>query len=309
MDIDFSFIIPCRNEGSFIGQCLQSIIQQEYPREKFQVVVVDNGSTDRSKEIAQRYADKVVDAPEVNIGEVRNIGASEATGKLLAFIDADCTIDRNWLVRAKSLNNENKSVVLGGGILLPDDATWVERYWLLEGPQGNCLPAELIGCSIVISKEQFKKLNGFDIQKKSGEDTEFSLRVRRHQGAIKITRDLNVTHLGNAKTIKSHVRRQAWHAKSYRTDIKSTLQDPVFILVILQSTAILAAIGSIISQAPILAMLSILANLLIPAALTIKRYARSKCRDTKVKSLILAYVLDYTYLIGRIKGLFGLQRP
>ena len=309
MDIDFSFIIPCRNEDSFIGQCLQSIIQQEYPREKFEVVVVDNGSTDRSKAIAQRYADKVVDAPGVNVGEVRNIGASAAKGILLVFIDADCTIDRNWLARAKSLSNEDHSLVLGGGILLPEDATWVEKHWLLEGPEGNCLPTELIGCSILISKEQFTKMDGFDIQKKSGEDTEFSLRIRRHQGTIKITRDLNVTHLGNAKTIKSHVRRQAWHAKSYRTDIKSSMNDPVFILVLLQSTAILAALGSMIYLAPVMAMLSILANLLIPTALTIKRYARSKCRDTSAKSLILAYVLDYTYLIGRIKGLAGLQRP
>ncbi|PPI79536.1 glycosyltransferase [Marinobacter flavimaris] len=308
MVIDFSFIIPCRNEEAFIEKCLQSIIQQEYPREKFEIIVVDNGSTDRSKEVARPYADKVVDALGVNVGEVRNIGASAAKGKLLAFIDADCTIDHQWLIRAKSLNNEDKKVVFGGGILLPNDATWVERHWLLEGPEGNCLPAELIGCSIVISEDQFTKAKGFDIRKKSGEDTDFSLRIREQQGTIKITRALNVTHLGNAKTIKSHIKRQAWHAQSYKVDIKSSIQDPVFILVIFQSAAIMAAIGSLAYQTPYLATLSISANLAIPAALTLKRYARSKCRDLRPKSLILAYALDCTYLIGRIIGLVGVAR-
>lgn len=298
----FSFIIPCYNEELHIENCLQSLIDQSYPRENFEILVVDNGSQDNSGQIARKYADDVIYAEKIKVGAVRNVGAEVAKGEVLVFIDADCTLDSDWLIRAEKLISNDNNTVFGGGILLPDNPSWVERHWLLEGPEGNCLPSELIGCSIVIHSDLFEKINGFDPLMSSGEDTDFSLRARRNGSNITITRTLNVTHLGNAKTLSSHIQRQIWHSQSYKKNLLKNLKDPVFILVLLETMMPAAFLVALLTANASLLFITAATFLLTPSVLTIKRYKRARCEARNPKNIFLAYTLDFTYLSARALG-------
>lgn len=302
MSKKLSVIIPCHNEELHVERCLQSLIKQSYPRENFEIIVVDNGSQDQSEIIARNYADEVVCAEKIKVGAVRNAGAEVARGEVLVFIDADCKLDTDWLTRADKLVSGDQNTVFGGGILLPENPSWVERYWLLEGPEGNCLPSELIGCSIALHSDQFDRITGFDPHMSSGEDTDFSLRARKNGLNITITRELNVTHLGNAKTISAHIKRQIWHSQSYKKKPLQNLRDPVFILVLLKIMMPVAFLVALLTTNASLIFITSAIFLLAPLILTIKRYNRARCVAGSPKDIVLAYVLDFTYLSARALG-------
>ena len=91
-----SVIIPCYNEESSIGYCLASLATQE--PQAFEVIVVDNNCTDRTVEIAQRFAFvKVIVETEQGMTPARNAGMAAANGEVLARIDADTIVQPGWI--------------------------------------------------------------------------------------------------------------------------------------------------------------------------------------------------------------------
>src|ERR1700674_5334609 len=92
----FSIVIPVRNEEENIRRCLDSVRCLKFAPELFEVIVVDNGSTDRTKEVASAFKEflplQVLDRPDGYIAAVRNAGAAAARGRYLAFLDADCEV-------------------------------------------------------------------------------------------------------------------------------------------------------------------------------------------------------------------------
>lgn len=300
----YSIVIPCFNEAAHIQACLESLHQLNYPKEEFEIIVVDNGSSDGSDTIAKPSSDRFLSLPSVNVGEVRNQGATLASGSWLIFVDADCVLDSAWLMRADSLTSQSdETTVYGGGCSLPGDSTWVERQWLLEGENGNTLPKALIGCSIVIKKQLFHEIKGFDPTLKSGEDSELTRRLTEHGATIHITRELNVTHLGNAKTLFEFMKRQIWHGQSYRGNFKTNIKDPVYLLVILYPTALALSVLALVTTSSLLFSAFSMAWLSIPGILTAKRYLRAR-KKPRAWELPLAYLLDATYLTGRAWALF-----
>jgi len=301
--IKFSIIIPCFNEQEHIGKCLESVLNQSVPSSSVEIIVVDNGSTDNSVEIARKYTEHVFIKTEVNVGAVRNYGAENATGEILVFIDGDCTMDQDWLQRVETeLKDTDSKLVLGGGYLLPPGSRWIERCWLLETSEGNSLPKELVGGCIVIKNSFFKALGGFNEAMQSGEDSELSYRIKRNGGKIRITRSLNITHWGNAKTQKGFIKRQIWHAQSYEKNLKQNITDPVFILTIaFLASATLLPITVIYDRYASSILLIIAA--ISPALLTTKRFGRAQRSPRNLVEGFAAYYLDILYLTGRSIGI------
>jgi len=89
-----SVVIPALNEEGMIEQCLTSIRQQDVPVE---LILIDNGSVDRTPEIAGRIADKVYIKPGLTLAEMRDFGAREATGDIIVTTDADCIAPTDWI--------------------------------------------------------------------------------------------------------------------------------------------------------------------------------------------------------------------
>lgn len=92
-----SVVIPAFHEEANIGRCLQSLSRQTIPRDEYEIIVVDGGSKDNTREIAEQYADIVFIQTSRKVGGARNDGALKSSGEILATTDADCIIPENWL--------------------------------------------------------------------------------------------------------------------------------------------------------------------------------------------------------------------
>jgi glycosyltransferase involved in cell wall biosynthesis len=89
-----SVIIPAYNEESYIGETLESVKNQDH--ENYEIIVIDNCSTDRTAKISERFTNNVL-IMKSNVAKARNIGAMKAKGEILLFLDADTTLERNFL--------------------------------------------------------------------------------------------------------------------------------------------------------------------------------------------------------------------
>ncbi|MBU1125905.1 MAG: glycosyltransferase, partial [Candidatus Omnitrophica bacterium] len=95
-----SIIIPVKNEESFLRQCLSSLEKLDYPRDCVEVIVVDGESSDTSRDIALSCGVRVLRNPRQTVVSGRNLGFKEARGELVAFSDADCIFDPQWMKNA-----------------------------------------------------------------------------------------------------------------------------------------------------------------------------------------------------------------
>ena len=90
-------VIPTYNEARQIEACLRCFAQQTLPREEFEIIVVDGGSTDPTVALAAPYADRVIPQTSEGIGGARNDGVALARAPILATTDADCRVPETWL--------------------------------------------------------------------------------------------------------------------------------------------------------------------------------------------------------------------
>src|SRR4029077_15981900 len=88
-----------RDGEATLAHCLRSILAGSYPAECLEVVVVDNGSRDRSLEIATHFPVRTVVERRRGRSRARNTGIAHSRGEIVAFIDADCIASRDWLER------------------------------------------------------------------------------------------------------------------------------------------------------------------------------------------------------------------
>jgi glycosyltransferase involved in cell wall biosynthesis len=175
-------IVPTWNEGEYLGKCLSSLKRQSLKR-RFEVIVVDGGSTDRTLKIAREYAHRVLVAPGKPVGAARNLGASVAKGDILAFIDADTIASKNWLkTTLESFDSNPMAVGVTGptipyeGSRLDEDmykmARWAQRVSLRLG-----FP-HVAGFNCAYRKDAFWRAGGFDENRELSEDVMLRLRIR-----------------------------------------------------------------------------------------------------------------------------------
>lgn len=107
--IEASIIIPTYNEGKNIARTLHHMSNQTIPREKYEIIIVDGGSEDRTIEIASKYADKIINQKSKGVGGARNDGAAIANGRILIHTDADVIVERDWI--EKILNKFSNGVI------------------------------------------------------------------------------------------------------------------------------------------------------------------------------------------------------
>lgn len=96
----YSVVIPAYQAEETIGPCVQALSQQTVPRDRYEIIVVDDGSTDRTAEVArQAGADRVLTIPHGGPSAARNAGVEAAQGEIVLFTDADCEPWPDWLER------------------------------------------------------------------------------------------------------------------------------------------------------------------------------------------------------------------
>lgn len=211
-----SVIIPALNEEEMIGKCLDCLAQSAFSRNSFEVIVVDNGSSDRTLEIGRSYSSrlsiKVLQKVGVNISALRNLGAAEAEGEILAFLDADCLVAEDWLQNAvRHLQSEDAGIV-GGNISIPHDSRWVARAWYGVGyaPKSGEVSYVPSG-NLLIRRSQFIQVGKFNEELKTSEDVDLCVRARTAGLSIRAVAEIAVVHLRTPQTLLAFYRRERWH--------------------------------------------------------------------------------------------------
>ena len=223
----YSIVIPTYNEERFIGRCLESLRRQTVPADQIEIIVVDNGSTDGTLAICRRYTDRILNHPELRVGAMRNRGAAAATGKVLAFIDADCVADPGWLQSAADLLAEQPCVA-GDSYDIPAEPHWIERAWFAQEHRGRRATQLIPAGNLIVPRALFQTLGGFNEALVTGEDAEFCQRAAE---AVPVLADdrIRVVHLGNPKTLRKFVTREMWHGMGALGSLRLNWNDkPLF---------------------------------------------------------------------------------
>lgn len=121
-----SVIVPALNEELYIADCLKSLRAQKF-KYSFEIIVVDNGSHDRTIEISKQFADRVISESQRGISGTLNTGCREARGEILAFTDADCRVPEYWLSRLFEIFESDKNIVAAGGDYYFYDKKFIPR--------------------------------------------------------------------------------------------------------------------------------------------------------------------------------------
>ncbi len=299
-----SIILPVFNEALHIEACLKTLLEIDYPKTKYEIITVDNGSTDESLDIAQRYADLALVLKGVNVGAVRNFGVQHAKGDFIAFLDSDCLVPQNWLEHGINKLKNTPDSILGGNLYLRKNPAWIEKYWLLDNPNTEPLQKDLLGSCILIEKQDFIKASGFDENITSGEDSELSIKLRNSGKKIIIDRAFGVVHLGNPTTVAAFLKRQIWHSENYLSSWKKSIKDIMFWLVCGYTLGCIGLIAGIFQITGYHLNIIFLALVLMPPSLlTTKRMVRAKVKISSPVQVASIWLIDNLYLIGRSAGM------
>jgi glycosyltransferase involved in cell wall biosynthesis len=194
--VKISVIIPAFNEEKFLGNCLLSLKEQNF--KDFEIIVVDNNSTDKTREIAKKFGVILVSEKNQGVAFARNRGAKIAKGEILAFTDADTILPKNWLSRIKEEFERDKELIAFGGSCQfysgPISARLASKFLLkpfLILDKFFSGGFNLMGCNMGIKKEEFFKVGGFNEKLKLNKDVEISYRLRK-MGKVKFDPNFKV---------------------------------------------------------------------------------------------------------------------
>ena len=208
-----SVIIPAKNSERTIGKCLRSVFNQEYP--PHEVIVVDGGSTDKTRSVAEKnHARVVVEPPHKRSapGIGRNHGAKSAHGDILAFLDSDCYPERTWLDLVVDIFKDPQvgmySIVVsdGTGKIISRAYHYLHMKISYDFAPSRCM---------AVRREPFMQVKGFDETLTTGEDNDLSYRVRQLGYRIIVDKESKVYHDDDHMTnLKGIWRQQVWYRES-----------------------------------------------------------------------------------------------
>ncbi|MEM2002317.1 MAG: glycosyltransferase [Candidatus Methanomethylicaceae archaeon] len=162
--VKLSVIIPTYNEEKGIEETLKSISSQTLPRSDYEIIVVDGGSTDRTVEIASKYADLIVQQKSRGVGGARNDGVAVARGRIVIHTDADVIVRSDWLKQILSHFSSDIVAVCGPDEPLESDAKYRILYSLINLISLFAYKIGIVwtrGTNTAVLKDVFLKVGGY----------------------------------------------------------------------------------------------------------------------------------------------------
>lgn len=186
-----SVIVAVYNRAREIGQCLESLLSLDYPSSKFEIIVVDDGSSDDTRHVVSGYDVKLITLPE-NLGQsaARNRGVEVACGEIVAFVDSDCIAHPGWLKDLVPYFLDSRNVLVGGYVASYYRESLLDRYEEVKSPL-NMGEETVVGvgaesdfyvptCNMLVRKDRYVQVGGLDEQMRVGEDVDLCWRLKEH---------------------------------------------------------------------------------------------------------------------------------
>ena len=308
-----SFIVPVRNDEKRLEWCLRSIQANSFSGTRIDVVVVDNGSTDGSADVARKLGALVIESDSSCVAELRNIGAAQSAGEMLAFVDADNEISATWVRAAMDTLRVSNVAAVGALYRAPIDGTWVQRtYGLLRGLPKGSQEVEWLGSgNLVVRRTVFQGIGGFDTALITCEDVDLCDRIRAAGFRIVSNADMKNVHYGDPATLREVFKGELWRGRdnlrvSFRTRL-SWRRLPSIVIPIVDVAMIVAAILGIAASAAgsgVGLLIAACATAVVAGASTL-RVMRLLSTEHRVRPvpLLQAWVVSFVYDLGRALAL------
>jgi O-antigen biosynthesis protein len=213
-----SVVVCSYNGETTIGRCLEALERLDYP--DYEVIVVDDGSTDRTSEIASRFDFRLIRTDNRGLSCARNTGIEAATGEIVAFTDDDAWPDPDWLRHLAHAFASGDHAGIGGPNLAPDDAGLVENA-VAHAPGGPVhvlvtdeIAEHIPGCNMAFRRDALEAVGGFDPQfKVAGDDVDVCWRLQEEGRTIGFAPGAVVLHR-RRRTIRAYLGQQAAYGKA-----------------------------------------------------------------------------------------------
>jgi lipopolysaccharide/colanic/teichoic acid biosynthesis glycosyltransferase/glycosyltransferase involved in cell wall biosynthesis len=308
-----SVIIPAKDAEQTLGECLQAMLHQDNMQfgHDYEVIVVDDGSTDRTAEIAENYPVCVIRQANAGPATARNKAVRNAKGNLLAFTDADCAPSPNWLVKLTHPFDEPEIVGVKGAYRT-HQTDLVPRFVQLEYEYKDARMRDLPSIDFIDTfsaayrKDVFMQNNGFDESFKhpAVEDIEFSFRLARKGYHMAFEPDATVFHQHD-RNLAEYLHRKYkigfwgahmlhWTAEKLISDARTAFTQRLEIVLL----AILLVILPFIAIWPFYASLALLAALAFFLLITSPFQAFIAKRDPQVLSIATGMLIARAGALG-----------
>jgi GT2 family glycosyltransferase len=177
-----SVVVALYNAAETLEDCLSSLQKLRYP--DYEVIVVNDGSTDESAAIIDRFPFRVITTENSGVSASRNQGWRAATGEIVAYIDSDARADPDWLSYLAAVFQDSDVAAVGGPNLIPPEDGWVAQcvYRSPGGPTQVMFDDELAehvpGCNMAFRADALEAVQGFDpIFRHAGDDVDICWRI------------------------------------------------------------------------------------------------------------------------------------
>lgn len=307
-----SLIVPIKDELDFLPKTLPSFERSVEACEAGELILVDNGSKDGSKDFLQTNASPettVLSLQCGTIGAVRNYGAAKARGYVLAFVDADVVIDPGHLRKMSVILQSSSAAVIGARVGPARDSSKIALAWEELHARARASSAKYVNTgNMAVKREVFEEIGGFSEQLETGEDAEFCQRVRLAGHEVMECPELSAVHLDTPNSMKEFFKKEVWHGLGAIGTMKREIRDwPTLAAVCngLWSMLLIVVVvglltGGTITWSRILGAVGIASTALFPAAASVIYRIH---QGGTVKSVLRAVALYELYLWGRLVGL------
>lgn len=212
-----SVIVPAYNSQKFIGKCIEALLAQKYQCEDYEVIVIDDGSTDKTADIIRAYPVKYLFQKNQGPAAARNIGAKEARGEIILFTDSDCVPSENWIEEMMK-PFEKPEVAAVKGAYKNGQKSIMARFAQLEFEERfemlkRAKSIDMIDTySAGYRKDIFLQMGGFDTSfpVANNEDTELSYRMSKLNYKMVFNPEAVVYHLNHPSSLKRYMRLKFW---------------------------------------------------------------------------------------------------
>ncbi len=212
---EISVVVATYNGAHYIYKCLNALIQQDYPKDKYEIIVVVDGSKDKTVEYAKKYPVRIIELKQNGgLSNARNVGAQASKAEIIAYTDDDCEPDSDWLYYLAKAFDSDRVGAAGGPNITPVDDSFMAKctsqapgaptHVLIDDRKADHVP----GCNLAIRKYVMDAIGGFDeIFRIAGDDVDMEWRIQEAGYIIRFTPAAYVFHHRRDK-IRTYIKQQ-----------------------------------------------------------------------------------------------------